>query len=466
MIAAVLEQAGYSVEILDCPVEGCDFSGLASRLRTISPPVVGITATTFNRFDAFQSANIVREMLPTATIVFGGIHASFTAHDTLEHVSAIDIVCRGEGEETFLEVVQALFHEKKLAPVAGISYRRGDQIVHNPDRPFIQDLDSLPMPAYHLLRMDKYGQKMPFLDVPAALVMTSRGCPGNCVFCSTRAMWGKAVRSRSVGIVLDEIELLFREYGAQGVWLYDDTFTFDHVRVEAFVEEIHKRNLKFPWYCEIRVDTVDYNLLKRMREAGCYYVSFGVETATSRLLKKIAKGITIEQVEQVIDWTNQLGIRTKAFFMVGLPDETFSEALSTIRYMTELGKRGRVANAVLTHGVYILPGTPVELYAKKRGLFPANFSWVEPYYNKELLTINMAPTVPVLIQPQLDLTALRNLKYEEIMLNEGIFQGGVIRAIRRLRSLDGIRKYGHRYLSEAPTALRWIFTRFLKPSKS
>lgn len=466
MIAAVLEQVGYGVEILDCPVEGCDFSDLASRLQMMSPSVVGITATTFNRLDAFQAASIVRETLPAATVVLGGVHASFTAHDTLEHVSAIDIVCRGEGEETFLEVVQALSHEKELGPIAGISYRRGNQIVHNPDRPFIQDLDSLPMPAYHLLPMDKYGQKMPFLDVPAALVMTSRGCPGNCVFCSTRAMWGKVVRSRSAGSILDEIELLFREYGAQGVWLYDDTFTFNRVHVEAFIEEIHKRNLGFPWYCEVRVDTVDYDLLKRMRDAGCYYISFGIETATPRLLKKIAKGITIERVEQVIDWINQLGTKAKAFFMVGLPGETFSEALSTIRYMNELRKRGQVASPVLTHGVYILPGTPVELYAKKQGLFPTNFSWAEPYHNKELLTIGMAPTVPVLIQPQLDLAALRKLKYEEIMLNEGILRGGIIRAIRRLSSIDGIRKYGRKYLSESSTALQWMFTKFLKPSKS
>jgi len=314
--------------------------------------------------------------------------------------------------------------------------------------------------------MDKYGQKMPFLDVPAALVMTSRGCLGNCIFCSTRAMWGKVVRSRSAEMILDEIELLLREYDAQGVWLYDDTFTFDRVQVEAFTEEIHRRNLEFPWYCEIRVDAVDYDLLKRMREAGCYYVSFGVETATPRLLKKIAKGITIEQVERVIDWTNQLGIQVKAFFMVGLPDETFSEAISTIRYMDELRKRGRVASPVLTHGVYILPGTPVELYARNQGLFPADFSWAEPYHNKELLTINMAPTVPVLLQPQLDLAALRKLKYEEIMLNEGILQGGIVRAIRRLSSFGGIRKYGHKYLSESPTAFRWMFKKFLKPNKS
>lgn len=465
MIAAVLEQADYSVEILDCPVEGYSFSDLASRLKMISPPVVGITATTFNRFDAFQSASIVRETLPTATIVLGGIHASFTAYDTLEHISAIDVVCRGEGEETILEIMQAVLNGDELAPIQGISYRKDDQILHNSHRHFIRDLDSLPMPAYHLLPMDKYRQKMPFLNIPAALVMTSRGCPGTCVFCSTRAMWGSRVRSRSATAILDEIELLFQEYGAQGVWLYDDTFTFNRAHVEAVVQEIHRRHSRFPWYCEVRVDTVDYDLLKLMKDAGCYYISFGIETATPHLLKKMAKGITIEQVERVINWANQLSIYVKAFFMLGLPEETYSEALSTINYMIELRESGRVANPVLTHGLYILPGTPIERYAEKHGLMPGGFSWSAPYHNEELLTINMDPNVPILIQPPLDLAALRKLKYEEIIASGSAVRKMAARAVKRLSSLKGIRKYGPKYLSEFPTTLRWMFTRFLKPSK-
>lgn len=459
MIAAVLEQAGYTVGILDCPVEGYSFSDLASRLKTISPLVVGISATTFNRLDAFQSATIVKEALPTVTIVLGGVHASFTAHDTLDNISAIEVVCRGEGEETVLEIVQAILNGDELTRIQGISYRRNGSVFHNPNRPFIQNLDSLPMPAYHLLPMNKYGQKLPFLDVPAALVMTSRGCPGTCVFCSTRAMWGGQIRSRSAIAILDEIEFLFQEYGAQGVWLYDDTFTFNRAHVENFVQEIHKRHLKFPWYCEVRVDTVDYDLLKLMKDAGCYYISFGIETATPRLQRKIAKGITIEQVERVINWANQLGIYTKAFFMLGLPEETYSEALSTVNYMIELRESGRVTNPVLTHGLYILPGTPVERYAKKHEFMPTDFSWSELYYYEDLLTINMDPNVPILIQPQLDLADLRKLKYEEIVAGGSAGRKMAARAVKRLSSLKGVKKYGKKYLTELPTISRWLLSR-------
>ena len=459
VIAAILEQAGYVVRVLDCPTEGYGFSDLEAILRTSSPPVIGITSTTFTRFDAIQSAQVVRKTLPEATIVLGGVHASFTAHDTLDHISAIDVVCRGEGEETVLDIMQAVLKGGEFTQIQGVSYRKDDRVFHNPDRPFIQDLDSLPVLAYHLLPMDKYGQKMPFLDVPAALVMTSRGCPGTCAFCSTRAMWGSRIRSRSATAILDEIEFLFEEYGAQGVWLFDDTFTFKRAHVEAFVQEIHRRHLKFPWYCEVRVDTVDYDVLKLMRDAGCYYISFGIETATPRLLKKIAKGITIEQVERVINWANQLGIYVKAFFMLGLPEETYSEALSTIKYMTELRESGRVANPVLTHGLYILPGTPVERYAKKHGLVPVDFSWSEPYHNEELLTINMDPNVPVLIQPQLDLAALRKLKYEEIIAGEGAVRKMAARAVKRLSSLKGMKRYGKKYLTELPTISRWVLAK-------
>ena len=459
MIAAVLEQEGIiEVSILDCMVEGYDFADLQRAVAAAAPDIVGITSTTYNRFDSFDTCTAVREVLPKATVVFGGVHATFTAQDTLEHIPAIDIVCRGEGEITFLEMVRVLAEGSDPSEVQGLSYRDGDRIVHNSDRLFIHNLDALPLPARHLLPMEKYNQTLPFLDeVPAALVMTSRGCPVRCVFCSTGAMWGLRCRSRSPEHVADEIERLIAQYGAEGVWFFDDTLTFRRSHIEGLLREFERRNLKFPWYCEIRVDTVDYDLLKRMRDTGCYYVSFGVESASPRVLRAINKRITIPQVEQVIAWCRELGILMKAFFILGLPEETYEEALQTVSFIKK--HKEDFAFTSLSCSTNILPGTRVEWFAKENGYLAPGFSWSEPYYVAKNLTLGENPYVPLLIQPQMGYTELVNLKYKALA-KELLNWRGMFRVLKRLTTPAGIHQgYWRKYSLEALEILQWVFHR-------
>jgi anaerobic magnesium-protoporphyrin IX monomethyl ester cyclase len=451
MMAAVLERDGYSVGIIDCMVEGYTYSDLQDRLKELNPRIVGVTGATMNRFDSFATCQAAKAALPDATVVYGGVHATFTTHDTLENILAIDIVCRGEGEFTVLELVQAVLEGKELREIAGLSYRHDGQIYHNPDRPFIQNLDELPWPARHLLPIGKYEQKLPFLDVRAALVMSSRGCPVRCSFCSTSVMWGRRSRCRSPQNVVDEIEFLMAEYGVQGVWFFDDTLTLKRAHINGLIDEIQRRGLEFPWYCEVRANTVDYELLKRMREAGCYYISFGVESASPRILKVINKGITLEQVQNLIRWAEDLSMYTKAFFILGLPEETYHEGLQTVQFIKTWEKRLSIFR--LSIGLRILPGTDVEKYARDKGYLAQDFSWAVPYYSAKALTLGQNPREPILIQPQMGYAELIDLKYEALG-KELLTVKGFKRVLKRLSSWQGLKKYGKKYLLEMVEILR------------
>ncbi|MDD5644829.1 MAG: radical SAM protein [bacterium] len=465
MLGAVAEKHRHRVKIIDCMLRQIKEKSYTEKafLRDVAdfcPDIIMLTATTFNRFDCFRTANILKTALKDVPLVMGGIHATFTAEDTLSHVKAIDILCRGEGEKTIVELLDKLggdgikISTTALETINGISYRRGNEIVHNPEREFIKDLDELPMSAHHLLEIEDYKQVLPWLDIPAALVMTSRGCPARCSFCSTSVMWGLKIRCRSPENILDEIEHLFDKYGAKGVWFFDDTLTFNRAHIEGLLSEINKRGMKFPWYCEIRVDTVDFDRLKRMKEAGCYYVSFGIESASENVLKNINKGINLRQVENVMSWCKQLDLKTKAFFLSGHPGETYGEAEETLNFYNKNRRNFDIAR--FSTGVSILPGTEVERFALENGCIPENFRWSENYYCADNLTLGRDPYTPLLIQRQLGFSELRRLKYRSSL--KYLFSAKVIKtALLRMRSWKSIKKYSAKYLLDFLEMIKLLF---------
>lgn len=228
-IAAVLEQYGCSVGIIDSPAQGITFSGLREALGSVNPDVVGVTASTATFREAVGVSLIADEVCPEASVVIGGPHVSFTPEKTLRESPSIDIVCVGEGEGTFLKLIQALEEGGDLSNVKGIAYRErkgeGCVVKRNPPRPLIEDLDSLPFPARHLLPMDRYramGRR-----VTPGTVLTSRGCPFGCIFCSTSKLFGGRFRGRSPGNVVREVELLYNRYKTRDVEFLDDLFTYD-----------------------------------------------------------------------------------------------------------------------------------------------------------------------------------------------------------------------------------------------
>jgi len=373
-LSAVLEKNDIEVEVLDALVEGCSWRELKKRLVRAKPDIVGITCFTEGRFESFKSAKIAKESLPDSVVVMGGPHVSLCPHDTLLNVPWVDVVVRGEGEITLLEICENLKKEIDLEGIQGISYiNKKGEMVHNSSRPFIRDLDSLPFPAFHLFPLEKYNLK---LDVPgegklpAMNVITSRGCPFECVFCATSKLYGRRWRARTPANVIEELTYLSETYGTRAIYFCDDTFTMNKKRVEDICDLIIDRGLDLKWRCEVRVDTVDKALLTKMKDAGCYEVFYGVESGSQRILDSVVnKKITIEQVRKVSGWLDEIGMTKNPSYILSLPDETLEEALQTIELMQELG--GEPSLSVLR----IYPGTELEKIAHRKGVLPSNFSW-------------------------------------------------------------------------------------------
>lgn len=407
-IAAVLEKDGHKVEILDSPLYDIERVELEREIRKRKPDIVGITGTTWTRFEQFDAARASKSALPDVPVVLGGPHVTFSAFNTLEKLQDVDFIVKGEGEVPLSRLVSHFQDISEYRKIPGIAFRNNGIIVDNPAGDFISDLDSLPVPARHLLDIETYKQTL--FGKKATTVMTSRGCPIFCSFCSTSVMWGEKNRRRSPSLVLDEIEGLINRYGLEAIWFFDDTLTLNRSHIVGILDEIEKRKLKFIWYCEIRVNTVDQDLLKRMHSLGCRFVSFGVESGSPAILKRIHKGINLDQVRRVLDWCKELGIYTKAFFMFGLPEETYEDGMMTVRFIKEV--KNRINDVALSAGCSIMPGTEVERYAVEKGIIEKNFDWTKVVYYPENRMNNRPIAVPTLLQPQLGLNELNRLKFE------------------------------------------------------
>lgn len=439
-LGAFLEKYRYSVKLVDSPIEDMDIKNI---IKKYIPSFTFISGTTQKRFDSFKIARIAKEVHPETITVYGGPHATFTAEDTLQHVPWIDIIVRGEGEYTALELVKA---EKSYENIPGISYRKNNRIYHNPDRPQVDNLDELPFPAYHLLPMNEYEKK--FLmgvyrkierDILSINMITTRGCPNKCTFCSASAMW-KKVKKRSPENVADEIEMLIDNYNINGVNFVDSTLTLDKKHILGICNEIKERSLDISWFCEARVDTVSREILAKMKDAGCKYIQIGVESGSQRILENIKKKITIEQVRKVTQWSNELELPIRAAFMFGLPGETFEDGMATVNLIKELKKKNVDVGINITN---IYPGTEIERYARMNGYLPQDFSWSEPYFNEK-----NKGNVPSLIQPQMGYPELRRLMYElkkdEIFTLKGL--SNIMHSIRSVHDLKNYLEYGKEIL--------------------
>jgi anaerobic magnesium-protoporphyrin IX monomethyl ester cyclase len=357
-LAAILEENQYEVDVIDCQALGLSYGGFESEISKRLPNIVGITSTTLTYKSALRIAKIAKEVYPSCLTVLGGCHATFWDDKALQECPHLDIVVRKEGEKTLLELVGRLRVGKDFYDVLGITCRKGKEILRNPDRPYIEDLDSLPFPAHHLWpieRLRKYGKVI----FP---LVTSRGCVYWCNFCSAVRMFGRRFRMRSPTNVVDELEFLNKKYGADQFTFYDDAFTVDQSRVEKICMEIQNRKLRIKWDCGTRVDMVTKDLLQKMKKAGCIAVWLGVESGSQRVIDAMGKGFTLEKTKKAFKLAKEAGIMTIASVVLGFPGETRETAWETIRLVEEIDPDDI--------GYYIAtpyPGTPMADYVKKMG---------------------------------------------------------------------------------------------------
>jgi len=357
-LAAVLEKNNFEVDVIDCQALGISYAEFKTELGKRKPDVVGMTSTTLTYKSALKIAKITKQVHPNCLTVLGGVHVTFWDENALKECPSLDLVVRKEGEITFLELVQHLEANKSFTDLIGITCRDGDGFIRNPDRPYIEDLDSLPFPAHHLWPLDrlkKYG------DVMFPL-MTSRGCVYWCEFCSAVRMFGRRYRMRSAKNVVDEMEYLHKTFGSSTFTFYDDAFTVDQARVEEICKELHDRNLKLTWDCGTRVDMVNKDLLQKMKDAGCIAVWFGVEAGSQLVLDEMGKGFTAQLTKKAFKMAQDVGLLTIASVVFGFPGETKETAMETIKFIQELNPDDV--------GFYIAtpyPGTPMAEQVKKNG---------------------------------------------------------------------------------------------------
>jgi len=331
-MAAVLEQNDFEVKIIDCPVCQIDHEKLKAELAAYDPTIVGIGSMTPTIVSALKSAQVAKEVCPDAKVLMGGPHATFADREILIDEKAVDIIVRGEGEETIVELAKQAPNMQKLGDVKGISFRKENQIIQTVNRPFIQDLDSLPRPAYKYVPMEKYR----ITGKTLLPIITSRGCPFQCSFCVASQMFGQRFRMRSSKNVLDELEWLRDEYGAEGIAFQDDTLTFDKRRATEICDGIIERRINLPWGCGTRADVVTKEVLAKMAKAHCNETMFGIESGCQRMRAVLKKGVTNEQCWNAIKWAKEAGMFVTVSVILGYPGETKESLQETLDFARKL----------------------------------------------------------------------------------------------------------------------------------
>ena len=334
-VAAYLQrETGITPEVIDCPAEQLDYERLERRLRDAAPDLIGFTTLTFNLIDCWKSIKLAKRVLPGAKVCVGGQHVNLYPRETLG-LEGVDFVIHGEGERSFTRLVQAVEQKAdspdELARITGLGFKRDGELVLGCEGDKIEDLDTLPMPARHLIDLENYdhvaaeGERL-------ATMQTSRGCPAKCLFCDIR-MTG--FRKRSAEHVMAELRYLV-DRGVDDIFFVDDTITIDKNRIHEICDLIKRSGLKIKFKISARVDTVKPRLLEDLRSAGCYRIHYGVESAVPRHLKFLQKQTTPEKIMEAFRWTRDAGIGTFAYCMIGIPTETREEMMTTVDFAIAL----------------------------------------------------------------------------------------------------------------------------------
>lgn len=358
-LAAVLRQDGHQVLIYDADAnknkaEEMDFSALEEKypeyiknvnnlshpiwkelrevLGEFKPELVGISVFTAKVASAFRIAEIVKDLYHDIPVVMGGPHPSVKSEESLKISPFVDFVVRGEAEKSFPELVNAIEKEGPYGEIKGLSFKENGLISHNPPAEFIQDLDQLPYPARDLLL-----NRNSYTSEDMGLIMSGRGCPFDCTFCSSAGVWHRVVRFRSVENVMGEIRQVQSDYGTVQFSFKDDIFTIKPKRVLEFCELLKHNKPNLKWDCNVRVNLIGEDMLTEMKSAGCNGVKVGIESGSDRVLRDVMKkNITVAKIKHAADLIHKSSLHWTGYFMMGLPTETEEEMLQTLELMQQI----------------------------------------------------------------------------------------------------------------------------------
>ncbi|MHC4595375.1 MAG: B12-binding domain-containing radical SAM protein, partial [Planctomycetota bacterium] len=331
-LLAVAKKAGYRTKYIDMVMDAFSVEELLQYVAKTKPSLIGITAFAVQISAASTIAGKIKQQMAEALICVGGSHASAIPEQTLEEFPDFDFVVCGEAENLLPKIFDCLGNYDALSRLSGIVTKDKKDHTWVP----IQNIEDIPLPAWEEFDLTKYPGNCPHRTRQELPVVTGRGCPFRCVFCC-RAL-GSKVRRRSVESVISEIERNIEEFGCESIAFLDETFVLSKDWAEQFFSQLIYRGLnkKINWSCSMRVSNVSPELFQRMKEAGCYYIFFGIESASDATLKRIKKGITLPQIRNAVKWTKQAGITPIGAFIIGLPGDSEADILKSVELAKEL----------------------------------------------------------------------------------------------------------------------------------
>jgi len=374
-IAAVLREKDFDVKIIDAVAENITWNELNKRITSFNPRLIILNVSTVTFEGDMSVAQRIKELSPKIHLNVIGVHVTAMPQEALSY--AVDSVTRGEPEITILKLAQAIQDKQNLSHIKGLSYKTNRGIFHNPDRPFIANLDQLPFPARDLVKNEKYLMAMS--EKPHTVLLSSRGCNQNCIFCTARQYYGNKLRLRSAQNVAQEIEEIKNKYHIDYITMWSDTFTLNKKFVIDLCQEILKRKLKISWMCNSRVDTIDQEMLTIMKKAGCIGIAFGVESGVQKILDKCGKRIKLSQIKRAFQLMKKVGIESLAHFILGLPGETKTTIKKTIKFAKKLDP-----DYVQFYCAIPFPGTPLYRLAQKENWLTTS-KWEDFEINRAIL---------------------------------------------------------------------------------
>ena len=392
-LAAVLDSAGYKVEILDafmteCPQErsgetinvGMPFAQIKKEIENRKPDIVGVAGPFTSQIqNSVRVSNLAKEANPKILTVVGGPHVSIVPSEFLNEAKSVDIAVTGEGEYTMLDIARYFERKMQLSDILGVAYRENGQIKVNEPRPLIENLDELPYPAYHLVNMEHYlTSKMGYrsFQVRAISMITSRGCPYNCCFCSVHLHMGRGFRAHSADYVLKHIQFVVDKFKVKNIFFEDDNLTFDLQRFEDICDGLIQKKIKIGWETPngVRADRLNLELLKKMKKSGCQSVFFGVESGDQQILDNvIGKSLDLNRVVETAKNARKIGLKTGGFYIIGFPGEKKENMQRTVDFALKLKRDYDV-------GMHLFMATPsfgTRLYeeCKEKGYIQENLTW-------------------------------------------------------------------------------------------
>jgi len=402
-LAAATREGGFQTEIIDALILNMGCEELAGEILKRGPKYVGISSVTISIYDAGRLAELIKEKNKDIRVIVGGAHMTALPIETMQKFRHFDIGVLGEGEITIVELLKALEENRGLDDVPGVIFSKNGELKVTAKRDFIKYLDSLPLPALDLLPdMSYYSPPAWSLSGSASgLLITSRGCAAKCIYCD-RSGFGDVCRAHSAGYVIRLIEHMHDRYNIRHFRINDDNFILFRSRLQEICQRIIKDGLKITWSCFARVDGVNPEILKLMKKAGCWQISYGVETASQEIHDIEKKNITISQIEQAIRWTNKAGIKTIAFCMIGHPLETPASIRATINFI----KRLPIDDSKM---MFLTPFPGTELYAnaQKYGTMERDWRRMNAYTEPCFVPYGMTKD---------QLIAYRNMAFREFYL--------------------------------------------------